>query len=208
MRNLLTLCLCLATSGLHFGRTVRQDPPLRLTVEIDGRELILRDGERGELDLGAMRVAVRVKVDPTRRFEGGGVSFEFPRAMAYAHEGDEHTDLWSLDGNDCIVHVQAYAGGDPNDLLGIYLNAFRDTYSPQAETPVAIELDLGGTKFPGRSLDFEVAGHRQRISAVALEVAGRPVVLVLQDTAPRLRRPSTEARELLDLWASTFRLAE
>ncbi len=208
MRTPLALALILTTSGLTFDRAADGEPPLRISIEIEGQELQLLDGERGALEIDGRRVAVRARVSPTRRFVGGGVSFEFPRAMSFEHEGDGAIDLWNLDGGDCVVHVQANSGGDPQELLGIYLAAARDAMHPEAEDPAAIEIDLGGTLHPGLRLEVELAGHRQHFSGVALQVGQRPVLLILQDSAPRLRRPSPEARKLLELLASTFRLEE
>lgn len=206
MRVTLALSLALATSTWFLGRASEVEPPLLLTLEIDGRELQLQDGERAQLEVGGKQVALRVQVSPTRRFVGGGVSFEFPRAMSFAHESDGVAELWTLDGDDCIVHVHAYTAGEPEELLGIYLAAVRDAMSPQAQDPAPIEFNLGGTLHAGRRLEVDFAGHRQHFSGAALRAGQRTVLVVVQDADPQRRRPSAEARQLLELLGSTFQV--
>src|SRR5688572_12225399 len=98
-----------------------QDPPLRVTVRIDGVEHHVDDGAEFTAVVAGKEVRAGVSVHPCRRFEQAGIRFDFPRDMAFAHEEAEGVDIWTLDGDDCVLHVQAFEAGDAPDLARSFI---------------------------------------------------------------------------------------
>jgi len=183
------------------------EPPLCLSLHVDGTDHDLEDGREARLAIAGKDVRVRVVVKPTRRFDAAGVQFDFPRDMAFASSAEAGLETWTLDGDDCVIHVYRQAGaadaGRFAERMLAQINAALNESAPKA-TPH--RLDLGGTLHAGTRQHLTLAGGSVQIelTAVGLDVEDGAVVVLVQETLGEGGSASAEGKRLRQLLARTF----
>ena len=206
----------LAIAGLAAGYAIpgfapSDEPPLKFVLHLDGHVHELQEGREVQLVLGDRKVSAKITVADTRRFHAASIAFDYPRNMSFEYELSEFGyESWALDGNDTVLTVFAFESGAATDLADIMLRGIASSLgSPESEDLEVEEeaLEMGGKKYVTRNASCSIADHRVQFTAIAVEVSGRPLVIMLQDSGPVEGRPSTEAVEVRRLLATSFELA-
>lgn len=204
MRFLLLAVCCLLVTTPQDPELPRPDPPpLRLTLQIDGQEHALLDGQQVTLTIGGEERQVKVSVAPTRRFDAAGVQFEFPRDIPVGFETGEALDTWTLDGGDVTLMLFVQKVGRAA-LAGQILQNLAAAIASDAPPPSATTIVLGGRSHSALQTDLRTAGVQMHHLAADLDVAGTAVTIVVQDSVDGDGAPSADAREMLDLLARTW----
>lgn len=206
MRHLLSCIVPFAVLGLAVaGPPASDEPPLRLSLRIGEQTHALVDGKEATIEVAGKATKVTVSVDPLRRFDGAGVQFDYPRSMGFEFEEEAGLAGWTLDGNDTTVLVHQHQEGDAPAVARDTLTSVASSFDEAAKiTPH--ELRLGGKPVAGFTVTAEIGGHAIRWFAVGLEVAGKTVVLTVQDSL-RDGKQSAETTRMFELLATTFATA-
>jgi hypothetical protein len=186
----------LLLGATHYATKAGVDPTLRITLRLDGKEHEFVDGQTLPIEIGGKPVQVQVAVHPNRRFEGAGVSFDFPRAMSIEHQVTA-AEIWTIEGPDCTLMVQQFAVGSAEKMV-------MASFPKDAPPPEPCVVRLGGKEVSalrGRKL---VAGVTFEVTAIPLTIAGKAVVLVLQDCLGDSAHATAESHALLELLDKTF----
>lgn len=206
MRSLLLALLpCAAFSVGFVVPDPGVEPPLRLALRIDGQVHALVDGQEATLQIGGRATRVVVAVEPLRRFDAAGIAFDYPRSMAFEFEQDAGLTSWTLDGNDTVVLVHLHDGGEAQVLARDMLSSVVGRFDDEAEV-APCELRLGGKLVPGFEATAVIGDASIRWQAAGLTVAGRAVVLTVQDTLDDGKQ-SAETRAMLELLDRTLVIA-
>ncbi len=212
LRSLLLLSLAIpaaAVGGRLSGIGSSVEPPLRMVLTLDGAEHPMVDGKEAEIEVAGKKVRVKANVLPVRTFSGAGIRFDFPRDMAWAHDPGEGAENWTLDGDDFVIHVNAYPSGDPLELAEQTVRQFARMLEKGVEPkPVRSEFQLGMFTCSAHSVEVGLAGFGISLTAVALPVKERPVVILLQRSTEGEDENKAETRQVLELLRTTFRIVD
>lgn len=212
LRSLLLLAVAVpaaAWGGRLSAPESSVEPPLRMVLNVDGTEHAMVDGKETEIEIKGQKVKAKANVLPVRTFEGAGIRFDFPRDMAWAHDPSEEAEIWTLDGDEFVIHVNAYPSGDPLELAETTVKQIALTVDEAAAPkPVRTEFQLGMLTCSAYSVDIGLAGFGMTLTAIALPMKGRPVVILLQRGTEEQDENKAETQQVLELLRTTFRLAD
>lgn len=185
------------------------EPPLRMVLTLDGTEFAMVDGKESEIEVNGQRVKAKANVLPVRTFEGAGIRFDFPRDMAWAHEPGEEAEIWTLDGDEFVIHVNSYQSGDPLALAETTVKQIALTVDEAAEPkPVHSEFQLGMLTCSAYTVEIGLAGFGMSLTAVALPMKERPVVILLQRGTEEQDENRAETQQVMELLRTTFRVVD
>lgn len=212
LRSLILLSLAVpaaAVGGRLSGIESSVEPPLRMVLSIDGTEHAVVDGKETELEVHGHKVKLKANVLPVRTFEGAGIRFDFPRDMAWAHEPGEDAEIWTLDGDEFVIHVNAYPSGDPLELAEETVKGIAETVDEAADPkPVRSEFQLGMLTCSAYSVEIGLAGFGMTLTAIALPMKERPVVILLQRGTESQDENKAETQQVMELLRTTFRIVD
>ncbi|MCA8948970.1 MAG: hypothetical protein KDE27_05675 [Planctomycetes bacterium] len=195
-----------ATPPGPITRPPSDEPPLRLTIELDGRTY---DGEAGrelEVTAGGKKLTLRVGLKDTRVFAEAGIRFEFERGMLWDFHSEDGVDSWSLEGKSCIALVQRLAEGEAEDLAPIVLREILASSTDDAPEPEKTTVTLGDRQVPAWRASVESEDLVESWLTIGVQAAGRPVVISLQDFPDEADGVTDEIRRFRALLEKTFRL--
>jgi hypothetical protein len=207
MRTLLPLLpfACLLAAIPH--RTGFAEPPLRLTLHIDGAEHELIDGKEATFAVGGKELKVKAVVHPCRRFDAQGLAFDFPRDMAFEHEPEDEFESWTLDGNSCVLLIHAHQAGEAEAMAAVTTQTTLTTIDKKAKIN-KVEVTLGGRKYQGVRGRATTLGTTLEYTGVGIMVGERPFVLMLQESLGDDGKGTAEGRTVLDLLARTLTIGK
>lgn len=212
MRALAVLLIALpvgAVGGRLSAPSSSGEPPLRMVLTLDGSEHPLVDGKETEIALGDRKVKAKASVLPVRTFEGAGIRFDFPRDMAWVHEPSEDAEIWTLDGDEFVIHVNSYPSGDPLSLAEETVKRIALTVDEDAEPkPVRSEFQLGMLTCSAYTVEIGLAGFGMSLTAIALPMKERPVVILLQRGTEEQDENKAETQQVMELLRTTFRVVD
>lgn len=212
LRSLLLLSLAIpaaAVGGRLTGTGSNIEPPLRMVLTLDGTEHAIVDGKEAAIEVDGKKVRVKANVLPVRTFEGAGIRFDFPRDMAWAHDPDENAETWTLDGDDFVIHVNAFPSGDPLEIAEQTVKQIALTLDEGAKPkPVRSEFQLGMLTCSAYSVEVGLAGFGMSMTAIALPMKDRPVVILLQRSVEEQDENKAETQQVLELLRTTFRIVD
>jgi hypothetical protein len=202
-------CIALLSTALVIPRLQQpaaNEPPLRIELQIGAEKHAFVDGQEAELTIAGKPVKVKATVAATRRFEGGGIAFEFPRDMAFDHDQEDNLETWTLDGNDIVILVHRHSEGAAAAIAADTLASMLTALDPEAEKAKPCKLKLGGKEFDGVQGRVEMMDGLavMEVQAAGVRVGTGSVVLMVQRAIDDGSEASGELERVLDLLAKTF----
>jgi len=200
MVRILLLVLALGSAGVTSAvvRASQKEPPLRLTIELDGHSIQLEEGQEVKVEGSFENPTVRVLVQPHREFNAHGVRFLYP--SSYTWEQDLEVpllDIQTISGNDALAMLQA----SPAIALENYLEELGSTMDIVEQTSVEFETERGA--FPAERIILEAFGFSLVWHVVDLR-DGR--LLILQDAPDEGTDPTDDYRELESILRSSLQV--
>ena len=207
---LLSVALPAAAVGGRLTAPVSsEEPPLQMVLTVGGVEHRMVDGREVEIEVGGNKVKANVSVAPVRTFEGAGIRFEFPRDMAWSHQPGEEAEIWTLDGDEFVIHVNSYPSGDPLELAEETVKQIARTVDEANDAkPKRSEFQLGMLTCSAYSVEIGLAGFEMSLTAIALPIEDRPVVILLQRGTEDQDENPEETRQVMELLRTTFRVVD
>ena len=205
MRRAVVLALALLC-GLGCGNATDEtrEPPLKYTLEVDGKAHVVEAGE--EVQLKGTFTDPKVKLTPaeTRLFTYGGVEFQYPAYFAWEADAEEDDyKNWTLSGNDFKILLFDAAGATSADE---YAAGIVKRFGEANCRLTDVTLVLGGTKHDGKRIATRLAGSSFVQTVVRLPAKGRTKMLVLQDSPPDEKQSTKETDLALKLLRTTFKV--
>lgn len=185
-----------------------EEPPLELTIEIDGKAADVQLDRATTVEVNGKQVEIRLTAKPDRLFQGGGVSFRYPRQHAFAVERDEGTTTWTFDGNENVLMLLHYALAlDADELAREVADSMVAQYGEGNSRTRATSIDLAGRQRQGTRVEATVVGENvvQEVFSWQRGPDGPTYVLILQDSPPAAGGASDESRQVRDLLVQTFK---
>jgi hypothetical protein len=211
-RSLLLLAVAVPTAAYGGRLSMKEssvEPPLRMVLTIDGTEHAMVDGKETEIEIKGQKVKAKANVLPVRTFEGAGIRFDFPRDMAWAHEPGEDAEIWTLDGDEFVIHVNSYPAGDPLVLAEETVKGIAEKVDEGTDPkPVRTEFQLGMLTCSAYTVEIGLAGFGMSLTAIALPMKERPVVILLQRGSEDQDENKAETQQVMELLRTTFRLVD
>ncbi len=206
--NLQTLCLgflvCLAFL-CPCKADEAKEPPLKLTLRINGESFPLEYGQEVQLEGEFKNLKVSVHASKTRTFDYGGVSFDYPANLNWEADVENafHKN-WTLSGNDCSVMFFVIGVEGTNEE---FVRNVVEQYGESNTEIKPITQKLGSQTLKGHRLIVELAGNKlvQDVLSVP-SPAGQTRLLVLQDVAPERTPDLEEPKQILELLKATFKI--
>jgi hypothetical protein len=165
------------------------------------------DGQEIVITVAGKEVRAKASVHANRRFEGAGVRFDFPRDMAVGTEPGAAMSQWTLDGDDCVILVNAFDDGDAADLAADVLANTLRALDAKAAPATACTVSLGGKDHAALRGRARMAGTVIEVTSVWLVAGGKAVTLMLQDSLGDDGKATPEATRVLELLKTTFAVA-
>ena len=201
-RSLIVVALASLASPL-----LAAEPPLEVTVEIDGQTFDARLGETAEVVIDGKPRSLKLTAKPTRRFAKAGVEFLYPSYFTYElDDSDPGVRIDTVEGPAATVMVESFdtpESGD--DLLKSFLDEIRSAYGDALEKESDVRIRLGGRNYAGRRLAAKFAGASLRQDVFPIP-GGR--ILVVQTLLNDDGTVPAEAKLVRDLLAESFRITE
>ncbi len=181
------------------------EPPLRLTLHLDGRQFALAPGVETEIEVGEKRSRVKVVVEPYRRFHAAGIEFDYPADMAFEHEVGA-LETWTLDGSDVVLHVHRHRFGKAVPMMRATLTGMVESLDDNTEAPIRSEVTFGGTKYEASTAKVTVGPATICFTAFGIDIGDEAVVVMVQDTLADDGTRIAEYERVLGALTKTFKL--
>ena len=193
-----------ARDGAATTQAADEEPPLRFTLRLDGKDVPVHLDQPFHLDVNGRAIEGRLMVAPTRRLSAAGVAFEYPRHMSFEVDREEPgVTIWTLDGNNSVVMLMELAAQvELDDLIEMFAapHGGRDV----RREPAQITLD--GRALAGARLVLSMAGSQLRQDVFVLPSNQGTLALIVQDTPAGDGRTSPETADVVALLERTLRL--
>lgn len=193
------------------ARPAREEPPFEFRLVVAGTPHDVVLDQPLEVTIDGKVVRMMLSARPDRLFDNeAGVTFRYPRAMAWAYEAGEGTQTWTLDGNDCVLLVNRFTlpGMTPAVARTAMVEGMIEEFGEKNVRSEGIEVDLGGTQVEATRLHCRLVGTSFVHDIVAVPVARSVLVLTLQVTLGDDGRMPAEAAHIRRLLAKTWQVAK
>lgn len=156
------------------------EPPLGYSLQIAEKTVRLRAGESIKLEGTFHNPEVKLVADEYRTFSGAGISFRYPATYGFqADLDDENVRLWTLDGNDVVILVQAFKGKLSSSNIMDNLIA---SYGKENCQVTEATITLAGQMRKGQRLQAKVATTTVVQEVFSLPAASGSLLMILQDS--------------------------
>ena len=194
---------------LAIGEHAREDrePPLELVLEVAGQHIDVELDKAFHATIGDREVPMKLVAKPTRHFRFGGVEFDYPRHLAF--DADHTTvglSMWTLDGSDCVLMVQKYAGTELRTLLPEVIDTMIQGYGESKVKKSTAMLELAGEKLEGTRLTVSIAGQHIQQDLFGVMTDDASIVLIIQDSLDD-GATTDETRKVVELLKKTLRIS-
>lgn len=186
-----------------FCQSDTAEPPLKFELTVDGKTQTIELDKEFELDLTG-KTKFKLKASPHRQFEYAGLSFPYPRSLAYEAEHDPESQLWTLDGTDCVIMVFAFPNDDSieHEELAEQIGAQFGRKTDYSET----SLKCKGVSLVGTQIQAEVIGSKFMMNVFQIPTEGGTRFIVVQDNLEDDGTHSKDFQNVQTLLKTQFRI--
>lgn len=187
-----------------------EEPPQRFFLELGEEQIPIHVDQPFDLTLGDVTRKAILRGNPTRHFRLADFEFEYPSFMAF--EADFETsgvDVWTLDGNSCVVQIVRFEGliGADDALSDLVDSTLEALGSPGSDSQDA-DLVLGEETWNGRRVWVRFGDFPMEYAFYAHGVDDGVYVISILDTLGDDEKRTKEAARTMRLLQSTFRLTD
>jgi len=199
--------MLLTTVCVTFGSTIHADdttePPVTYTLEVNGQKYLLTADKTVILKGNFQNPKVTLRASSTRRFEHGGVAFDYPANFTFeADLSDPGIRTWTMSGNNVTVMLFHFDEPvKPTELIA----STAESLGTNVERMEPTSLKLGTLNARGQSALLKVGGVALSYTVVATpSAAGKSRLLIVQDLPQDDGRPSDEKTTILKMLSESF----
>jgi len=182
------------------------EPPMSFELVIDGNATPVELDKPVKVTVHGKETTIRLAAKPTRLFRKAGISFDYPRHMAF--EYDDSTPglrIWSLDGNNTVLMLLKYDMPiKPANALNLMVSQLVGQYGRSNSKVSASSIELGDSKLSGKRITASIAGEKLHQDLYAFGDEEGPWLLMVQDMPDELGKVTKETQQTIDLLQSSF----
>ena len=192
----LTLC------SLLFADETKE-PEVAYTLHINGKSVRIEAGKEVEMKGEFKDLKIELVRDKSKKFDFGGVEFEYPVHMAFAAELDDDLKIWTLDGNEMILMYYQF----PNQKMSgqEFAESIATQYGKDA-TIVPTKIKLNGVEYQCSRLNITLAGVKLHQTVFSLPSEKGSRLFMIQDNEREEGENEEESVEIMKLLESTFKV--
>ncbi len=181
------------------------EPSITYTLKINQETVSLTPGQSQEVKGAYVNPRITLDVAPSRRFPYAGLAFSYPAAYGFeADVSDPQSRIWTLDGNNVVIMVFAFAEEVTPESLARSTAESLGFENPEVKP---VNITLGGEKLTGSAIRVVFGTEQISQQFIGLPTdAGVSRVLVLQDSPQDSGEPSDEFQSTLELLQSSLTL--
>jgi hypothetical protein len=203
MNKVISLFLCFLMSGVCFAVDEKREPPLKYTLNINGKIHEINLDTPLQLQGVYQNPRIVLTASSIREFQYGGVKFQYPAAFTWEAEIEGASSrIWTLSGNDfkIMYFVQGVALS-----AELYLEAFVKKFGKDKTRVSETERKFGDRSYKGKLLYINLAGVNMIMEIYMLPAKTGSRLFVLQDSPPDGRVLSVEGEKTIAMLAATFK---
>jgi hypothetical protein len=175
-----TLSFVSGYSQVKKAAAAPRDTTESFILTINGKEYVVRESVPLNIKGAITNPVITVRLPEFKKFESGGVSFDYPRHMSVVAEESEGLKDWTLSGNDFIVLYYEFTA---QVSLGDIVDEVVSKFGKENCSVSIVERTLGGRKLTGKRIDISMAG--QKLIQEFLEIKltdGKERIIAFQQT--------------------------
>ena len=177
------------------------EPPARLGLEIGGTTIEVDAGQKFNVTVDGKSQSARIVELPTRRFNEGGIRFDYPRHFAWEHDPP---DMWTLDGNNAVMILTRADRNDGSTASDLLDGMVESLGGKRPEKYRKVGLDTRQGRLEGLEATIKVGEFSIRNEAYVLDRGDVFALLILQDSSDGDARDAVEFKELRKRLATTL----
>ena len=205
MRSFLLACAVISTFTVSnsFAADETIEPPLKLTLEVDGKPFPIELGREQKLTGDFRNPTVVLRAAPTREFTYGGIAFDYPSNFSWEAEiQNEAYKSWTLSGNDSKILYFSFGDEVTPD---VFASALAQQYGEEKTKITDFSRTFGKQKFAGKRVIANIAGITLVQDVLIVPApAKRWRILILQNVAPEVSPRGGEPKKVLELLSKTL----
>ncbi len=204
MTHVKGLLVCISLVGICLAVDEGKEPPLICTLTIDGKTHELIPGTPLQLRGTYKNPTILLNTSPTRKFSCGGVEFLYPAAFGWEADITGPNDRsWTLSGNDFTIMYFVSSGALTAESQA---EGMAEQFG-KANTRISdTQRKLGERSFKGKQVLAKLVGATLTQEIYVLPAKKGSRLLVLQDSPPDDKPRSAEAKKVLAMLETTFKL--
>ena len=179
--------------------TNAEEPQQIANFKIDGVKHSVVVGHESEIVINKKSHQIVLELDPIRKFEKSGISFEYSSDKNFNYQNlSETVDHWELNGSSATIMVQNYRQKVTKDSL---YDAFSDQFKiMKAKLKIKkITLHSNGNKFSGKRMIIDMGNVHLIQDIFIFEMAESTRTLILQDSVNDDGSSTKEFQDTMDL---------
>ena len=176
-----------------------EEPQQIANFKIDGVKHSVVVGHESEIVINKKSHQIILELDPVRKFEKSGISFEYSSDKNFAYQNLSGTvDHWELNGSNATIMVQNYRQNVTKDAL---YDAFSDQFKTmKAKLKIKkITLHSNGNKFNGKRLFIDMGNVHLIQDIFVFETGDTTRTLIIQDSVNDDGSSTKEFQDTMDL---------
>lgn len=178
------------------------EPPAQYQLHLNGKPIPMTLDKEISLDRRAGRTRLMISRGATRRFDKGGVAFDYPSDYGFEAELGAKIAVWTLSGRASILMLQRFPLSGPALLRERVTREMVAQFGRKNVVISPAALLLGGRTIEGKRLQVSLAKQVLVQEIFAFSTARHAYVLMVQD-APQAGKETAEMRGLKALLAKS-----
>lgn len=181
-----------------------EEPQQIANIKIDGVKHSVVVGYESEIMINNKPHQIVLDLDPIRKFEKSGISFEYSSDKNFAYQNlSGVVDHWELNGSYAMIMVQNYRQKVTKDSL-------YEAYSKQFKLMKAdlkmkkITLHSNGSKYKGKRLIIDMGNAHITQDIFIFQTADSTRALILQDSLDDDGSSTKEFQDTMELIRDTL----
>ena len=166
-------------------------------VTVDGKTYTVEEGQEIRLEGKFDNPRMSVKLKDQRKFQGAGITFDYPNNFSFESSSDPGSDEWILDGNDHVIMIYDIAGVfEVQDFINNMIPQFGEENCKTKD----IEISLGGREIYGMQLLVEVLNQQTSINMYRYhDTEDSSRFIIFQDSLNEDGSPTQEGKKAFEM---------
>lgn len=202
-RTLIGTLLCLLCSCLQGQEEIREITS-EFIATIDGREVRLPSGSEKIVEINGKRVSMVVRESPTKKFDNGEISFQFPSGHATAKGGVAPVTRWSFRKGISVLLVARLPSGEAQSLEEEMIARLYEQFGKEKCKAEKLTTSLGKEKLEGTRLVVPVLRKELIQETLRFSTSDADYLVVIQSIPSQMQSDQTDFLAIKELLKATF----
>lgn len=169
-------------------------------LTLNGQKVIVAGGTATNTIIDGKEMRITVRGAEWKKFDDGGVAFNFPASHGVAKDEKDAFILWTLDGQENIIMIYRLKDLDATEFLNNVVQELGKKYGRSSRT-TDCECAFGGKAVKGKRITAQLAGETISQELYSLHARNGDYVFLIQNSGGT---ESSETRQVKDKLKETF----